>query len=151
MSIHTIHRIHHFNRPRIHCIILLLLIPSRRRPNYQCRSFCIPAAVSSPLRPHPSTIFKLTCISTSADSPTPRNGLISCTEDHCVDWSWPPPWLPSWLPIRMTLVANEGNPGNRAAPAYIGTSAATERGMVTWIMRLYEGYGDLYIPRISGS
>ena len=30
-------------------------------------------------------------------------------------------------------------------------SAAAERGMATWIMRLYEGYGDLYIPRISGS
>ena len=45
----------------------------------------------------------------------------------------------------------ESNPGNPAAPAYIGTSAAAERGMGTWIMRLYEGYGDLYIPRISGS
>ena len=30
-------------------------------------------------------------------------------------------------------------------------SAAAERGMVTRIMRRYEGYGDLYIPRISGS
>ena len=30
-------------------------------------------------------------------------------------------------------------------------SAAAERGMVIWAMRLYEGYGDLYIARISGS
>ena len=44
----------------------------------------------------------------------------------------------------------ESSPGNPAAWAYIGTSTAAERGMVTWIMRLYEGYGDLYIPRISG-
>ena len=41
--------------------------------------------------------------------------------------------------------------GNPAARAYIGTSATAERGMVTRIMRLYEGYGDLYILRISGS
>ena len=33
----------------------------------------------------------------------------------------------------------------------MGMSAAAERGMVTRIMRLYEGYGDLYIPRISDS
>ena len=33
----------------------------------------------------------------------------------------------------------------------MGTSAAAERGIVTRIMRLYEGYGDLYIARISGS
>ena len=29
--------------------------------------------------------------------------------------------------------------------------AAAERGMVTRIMWLYEGYGDLYIARVSGS
>ena len=44
----------------------------------------------------------------------------------------------------------ESNMGNPAARAYIGTSAAAG-SMVTWIMRLYEGYGDLYIPQISGS
>ena len=43
------------------------------------------------------------------------------------------------------------NPGNPAARHYTGMSAAAERGMVTRIMRLYEGYGDLYIARISGS
>ena len=31
---------------------------------------------------------------------------------------------------------SESNKGNPAARAYIGTSAAAERGMVTWIMRL---------------
>ena len=45
-------------------------------------------------------------------------------------------------------VSNKGNP---AARHYTGMSAAAERGMVTRIMRLYEGYGDLYIPQISGS
>ena len=34
---------------------------------------------------------------------------------------------------------------------YTGMSATAERGMVKRIMRLYEGYGDIYIPRISGS
>ena len=39
-------------------------------------------------------------------------------------------------------VSNQGNP---AARHCTGMSAAGERGMVTRIMRLYEGYGDLYI------
>ena len=42
----------------------------------------------------------------------------------------------------------ESNQGNPAARHYTGMSAAAERGMVTRIMRLYEGYGDLYIPQI---
>ena len=49
------------------------------------------------------------------------------------------------LPV---IVSNQRNP---AARHCTGMSAAAERGMVTRIMRLYEGYGDLYIPRISGS
>ena len=39
-------------------------------------------------------------------------------------------------------VSNQRNP---AARHYTGMSAAAERGMVTRIMRLYEGYGDVYI------
>ena len=45
-------------------------------------------------------------------------------------------------------VSNQRNPATRH---YTGMSAAAERGMVTRIMRLYEGYGDLYIARISRS
>ena len=45
-------------------------------------------------------------------------------------------------------VSNQHNP---AARHCTGMSAAAERGMVTRNIRLYEGYGDLYIPRISGS
>ena len=48
--------------------------------------------------------------------------------------------------------------GNPAVRAYIGTSAAVERGMVTWVMRLHmrvqRGFlrqEHLYIPRISGN
>ena len=37
---------------------------------------------------------------------------------------------------RLGLWNAESNKGNPAARAYIGTSAAAERGMVTWIMRL---------------
>ena len=50
--------------------------------------------------------------------------------------------------ILLNCVSNKGNP---AARHYTGMSAVAERGMVTRIMRLYEGYGDLHIPRISGS
>ena len=39
-------------------------------------------------------------------------------------------------------VSNQHNP---AARHYTGMSAAAGRGMVTRIMRLYEGYGDVYI------
>ena len=42
----------------------------------------------------------------------------------------------------MYSVSNQRNP---AARHCTGMSAAAERGMVTRIMRLYEGYGDLYI------
>ena len=55
------------------------------------------------------------------------------------DWDFGPP------------VESESNKGNPAARHYTGMSAAAERGMVTQIMQQYEGYGDLYIPRISGS
>ena len=40
MPIHPVLRIHHLNWPHIHCIILLLLVPSWWHPNCQCRSFC---------------------------------------------------------------------------------------------------------------
>ena len=36
----------------------------------------------------------------------------------------------------LVLMLVESNEGNPAARAYIGTSAATERGMRAWIMRL---------------
>ena len=52
------------------------------------------------------------------------------------------------LSYTTKYVSNQGNP---AARHCTGMSAAAERGMVTRIMRLYEGYGDLYIARISGS
>ena len=53
--------------------------------------------------------------------------------------------------VNRDMGYNVSNKGNPAARHYTGMSAAAERGMVTRIMRLYEGYGDLYIPRISGS
>ena len=45
----------------------------------------------------------------------------------------------------MPPVGGVSNQRNPAARHCTGMSAAAEGGMVTRIMRLYEGYGDLYI------
>ena len=50
----------------------------------------------------------------------------------------------------LRFPVRESNKGNPAARAYIGTSAAAERGMVTWIMRLnMRGTGGFPMSRAS--